>query len=119
MRGSLRSLAIWDLACLLLALVLGWGKPAPVVGMFLVSGMAVGSLYALGGIGLVVLYRATGVLNLAAGAIGMAGVLVVWQLCSGACSRRSAGRSDWRSRSPWRWGMAGPSPPGWPGASPS
>lgn len=80
MRGSLRSLAIWGLACLLLALVLGWGKPAPVVGMFLVSRMAVGSLYALGGVGLVVLYRATGVLNLAAGSIGMAGVLVAWQL---------------------------------------
>jgi branched-chain amino acid transport system permease protein len=48
--------------------------------MFVVSGMAVGSLYALGGIGLVVLYRATGVLNLASGAIGMASAMVAWQL---------------------------------------
>lgn len=51
-----------------------------VQGMFIVSGLAVGSLYALGGIGLVVLYRATGVLNLSAGAIGMASVMVAWQL---------------------------------------
>lgn len=50
-----------------------------VQGMFIVSGLAVGSLYALGGIGLVVLYRATGVLNLSAGAIGMAAVMAAWQ----------------------------------------
>ena len=47
-------------------LLLATGKPVAVTGLFLVSGFAVGSLYALGGIGLVVLYRATGVLNLAA-----------------------------------------------------
>lgn len=80
MRAFLLSLAIWGLACLVLAAGLGWGKPAPVVGMFVVSGLAVGSLYALGGLGLVVLFRATGVLNLAAGAIGMVGVMVAWQL---------------------------------------
>lgn len=79
MRGFLLSLALWGAACLCLAVGLGWGKPAQVVGMFVVSGLAVGSLYALGGIGLVVLYRATGVLNLAAGAMGMAGVMVAWQ----------------------------------------
>jgi len=60
--------------------LLAWGKPANVVGMFIVSGMAVGSLYALGGIGLVVLYRATGVLNLSNGAIGAFGVMLAWQL---------------------------------------
>lgn len=80
MRGFLQSLALWGAVCLVLALWLGWGKPAQVVGMFVTSGLAVGSLYALGGIGLVVLYRATGVLNLAAGAIGMAGVMVAWQV---------------------------------------
>lgn len=47
--------------------------------MFVVSGAAVGSLYALGGSGLVVLFRATGVLNLAAGAIGAAAVMPAWQ----------------------------------------
>jgi branched-chain amino acid transport system permease protein len=80
MRAVLQSLALWGAASLVLGLWLGHGKPAPVVGMFVVSGLAVGSLYALGGIGLVVLYRATGVLNLAAGATGMIGVMLAWEL---------------------------------------
>ena len=37
---------------------------------FLVSGLALGGVYALSGVGLVVLYRATGVLYLAFGAVG-------------------------------------------------
>ncbi len=61
-------------------LFLAWGKPQKIVGLFFVSGLAVGSLYALGGIGMVVLYRATGVLNFANGAIGAAGVMTAWQL---------------------------------------
>jgi len=61
-------------------LFLAWGKPPRVIGLFVVSGMAIGSLYALGGIGLVVLYRATGVLNLSNGAIGALGVMFAWQL---------------------------------------
>lgn len=61
-------------------LLLAAGKPVAVTGLFLVSGLAVGSLYALGGIGLVVLYRATGVLNLASGAVGALGVMLAWQL---------------------------------------
>ncbi|MCG8556038.1 MAG: branched-chain amino acid ABC transporter permease, partial [Proteobacteria bacterium] len=56
------------------------GKPMKVVGLFAVSGLATGSLYALGGIGLVVLYRASGVLNIANGAMGAAGVMAAWQL---------------------------------------
>ncbi|MEZ5652362.1 MAG: branched-chain amino acid ABC transporter permease [Burkholderiaceae bacterium] len=60
--------------------LLAAGKPAKVAGLFLVSGLAVGSLYALGGIGMVVLYRATGVLNFASGAIGALGVMLAWQL---------------------------------------
>jgi branched-chain amino acid transport system permease protein len=59
---------------------LGWGKPFAVSGMFIASGLAVGSLYALGGIGLVVLYRASGVLNLSSGAAGAAGAMVGWQI---------------------------------------
>ncbi|MEC7762039.1 MAG: branched-chain amino acid ABC transporter permease [Pseudomonadota bacterium] len=69
-------LALMVVAYVLLAA----GKPIAVAGLFLVSGFAVGSLYALGGIGLVVLYRATGVLNLALGAMGALGVMVAWQL---------------------------------------
>jgi branched-chain amino acid transport system permease protein len=63
-----------------IVIVLGWGKPTKIIGLFFVSGLAVGSLYALGGIGMVVLYRATGVLNFANGAIGAAGVMTAWQL---------------------------------------
>ena len=49
-------------------------------GLFLVSGLSVGVLYALGGVGLVVLNRATGVLNFAYGAIGALGAMTGWQL---------------------------------------
>lgn len=77
-----RTLTVLMMAVLLLGVCtfLAWGKPPKVVGLFVVSGMAVGSLYALGGIGLVVLYRATGVLNLSNGAIGALGVMCAWQL---------------------------------------
>ncbi len=60
--------------------LLAWGKPLQLVGLFVVSGLAVGSLYALGGVGLVVLYRTTGVLNFASGAMGAMGVMTAWQL---------------------------------------
>jgi branched-chain amino acid transport system permease protein len=58
---------------------LGWGKPVQISGMFVAAGLAIGSLYALGGIGLVVLYRATGVLNFSFGAAGAAGAMMAWQ----------------------------------------
>jgi branched-chain amino acid transport system permease protein len=47
---------------------------------FIVSGIALGSVFALSGVGITVLFRATGVLNLANGAIGAVGALVAWQL---------------------------------------
>jgi len=47
---------------------------------FIVIGLALGGVYALSGVGLVVLYRATGVLNLAFGAIGAAGALIAYYL---------------------------------------
>ncbi|WP_217369178.1 ABC transporter permease [Nonomuraea antri] len=47
---------------------------------FVISGLALGAVYALSGVGLVVLYRATGVLNLAYGAVGAIGALLSWQL---------------------------------------
>jgi branched-chain amino acid transport system permease protein len=49
---------------------------------FLVSGLALGGVYALSGVGLVVLYRATGVLYLAFGAVGAMGALIAWSLAS-------------------------------------
>jgi branched-chain amino acid transport system permease protein len=47
---------------------------------FIVTGLALGGVYALSGVGMVVLYRATGVLYLAFGAVGAFGALVSWQL---------------------------------------
>ncbi len=48
--------------------------------VYIVIGLAFGGVYALSGVGLVVLYRATGVLNLAFGAIGAAGALIAYYI---------------------------------------
>ena len=45
---------------------------------YIVLGLALGGAYALSGVGIVVLYQATGVLNLAFGAIGAAGALITY-----------------------------------------
>jgi branched-chain amino acid transport system permease protein len=47
---------------------------------FLVSGLGVGAVYALSGVGLVVLYRSSGVLNFAFGALGAIGAYVAWSI---------------------------------------
>ena len=55
---------------------------------FIVSGLALGGVYALSGVGLIVLYRATGVVYLAFGAVGAMGALI-------ALSLTNAGAPDW------------------------
>ena len=55
---------------------MSWSEFQP----FLISGLALGGVYALSGVGLVVLYRATGVLYLAFGAVGAMGALLAWQV---------------------------------------
>jgi branched-chain amino acid transport system permease protein len=57
---------------------------------FIVSGLALGGVYALSGVGLVVLYRATGVLYFAFGAVGAMGALIAWQV-------QQAGWPGWAS----------------------
>ncbi len=47
---------------------------------FLVVGISVGAIYALSGVGLVVLYRASGVVNFAYGALGGLAAMVCWQV---------------------------------------
>jgi branched-chain amino acid transport system permease protein len=47
---------------------------------FIVIGLALGGVYAMSGVGLVVLFRTTGVLNLAYGAVGALGSLVAFTL---------------------------------------
>src|SRR5437763_285707 len=61
------------------------------VEQFLVTGLSLGGVYALSGVGMVVLYRATGVLNLAFGAIGAMGALIAWQL------NTKSGVNEWLS----------------------
>src|SRR5581483_5141903 len=55
---------------------------------FIVSGLALGGVYALSGVGMVVLYQATGVVYLAFGAVGAMGALIAWSLTN-------AGVADW------------------------
>ena len=47
---------------------------------FLITGLALGGVYALSGVGMIVLFRTTGVLNLSFGAVGAFGALIAWQL---------------------------------------
>lgn len=51
---------------------------------FLVTGLSLGGVYALSGVGMVVLFQATGVLYLAFGAVGAMGSLIAWQLINHA-----------------------------------
>ena len=56
---------------------------------YIVLGFALGGVYALSGVGIVVLYQATGVLNLAFGAIGAAGALIAYWMI------KHTGWPDW------------------------
>jgi branched-chain amino acid transport system permease protein len=47
---------------------------------FIIAGLALGGVYALSGVGMVVLYQTTGVLNLAFGAVGAMGAFTAWSL---------------------------------------
>lgn len=47
---------------------------------FFVVGISVGAVYALSGVGLVVLYRASGVVNFAYGALGGLSAMLAWQV---------------------------------------
>lgn len=47
---------------------------------FIIIGLALGGVYAMSGVGLVVLYRTTGVLNLFYGAVGALSSLTAWEL---------------------------------------
>jgi branched-chain amino acid transport system permease protein len=47
---------------------------------FLIVGISVGAIYALAGVGLVVLYRASGVVNFAMGALGGLSAMLCWQV---------------------------------------
>ena len=52
----------------------------PDLSPFVIAGLSTGAVYVLAGVGLVVLYRASGVFNLAQGALGALGALLAWQI---------------------------------------
>ena len=56
---------------------------------YIIQGLAFGGVYAVTGTGLVVLYRTTGVANLAFGAIGAFGAHVAWALMGGSVANPS------------------------------
>jgi branched-chain amino acid transport system permease protein len=58
---------------------------------FIITGLALGGVYALSGVGMVVLYRATGVLNLAFGAVGAMGALIAWEIVNNTSLPDGAG----------------------------
>lgn len=63
---------------------------------FIVSGLGVGAVYALSGVGLVVLYRSSGALNFAFGALGAIGAYVAWSLL----------QADWPQALAWAASIA-------------
>jgi len=51
---------------------------------FIIQGLAFGAMYAVTGTGIVVLYRTTGVVNIAFGAVGAMGAHLAWSLMGGS-----------------------------------
>jgi len=81
---------------------------------YIVLGLALGGAYALSGVGIVVLYQATGVLNLAFGAIGAAGALITYWILN-----TRPGRAGSRTGAVSRAAGPAPSSTGWCSAPPS
>src|ERR1700683_135864 len=63
----------------------------PDLSPFVISGLCTGAVYVLAGVGLVVLYRASGVLHFAQGALGALGALVAWSMRALANDREMSG----------------------------
>ncbi|MBV8935940.1 MAG: ABC transporter, partial [Alphaproteobacteria bacterium] len=47
---------------------------------FILIGLSVGAIYALGAAGMIVVYRGSGIINFASGAVGMVGAYAFWIL---------------------------------------
>ena len=62
---------------------------------YIIQGLAFGAMYAVTGTGLVVLYRTTGVVNLAFGAIGCMGAHISWSLLGGSLSKPTPIAHGW------------------------
>ena len=62
----------------------------------IVTGLAFGAMYAVTGTGLVVLYRTTGVVNLAFGAVGCMGAHLAWSWLGGSISNPNPVGHGWK-----------------------
>jgi sulfate-transporting ATPase len=71
---------------------------------FAILGLGIGALYALASQGLMVIYRGSGVLNFAHGAIGMVGAYVAWEVQFKAPSGATAFRPEERNPVWLAWG---------------
>jgi len=54
----------------------------PNLGPYIVSGLSTGALYVLASVGLVILFRASGTVNLAQGAIGALSAIIAWYIAN-------------------------------------
>jgi branched-subunit amino acid ABC-type transport system permease component len=54
----------------------------PNLGPFIVAGLSTGALYVLASVGLVILFRASGTVNLAQGAIGALSAIIAWYIAN-------------------------------------
>jgi branched-chain amino acid transport system permease protein len=63
---------------------------------FVIQGLAFGAMYAVTGTGIVVLYRTTGVVNLAFGAIGAMGAHVAWSFMGGSLKKPTPIATGWQ-----------------------
>ena len=63
---------------------------------FIIQGLAFGAMYAVTGTGIVVLYRTTGVVNLAFGAIGAMATHLMWSVMGGSLAVPEPHVSGWR-----------------------
>src|SRR5277367_6026714 len=77
---------------------------------YIVTGLALGGLYALSGVGLVVLYRATGVLNLAFGAVGAMGAFIAYSMIQPGSP---AWIMEYAMKAPIAYSMIQAGDPGW------
>ena len=64
---------------------------------FAILGLGAGAVYGVTALGVVLVYRGSGVLNFAHGAIGMVGAFIFYNTRDGARRRGSVGRPRWDS----------------------
>ena len=81
---------------------------------YLVAGVAIGSLYALVALGFVIIFKATGVINLAQGGLLLLGTYLTYGFRRNSAFPSSSPWSwPWSRAPPWRWSWSGSCWPAW------